>query len=143
MLFKKKLKKLTNVKDRWNSRERGILYLLSNQPGTGMALAASSGFTSSILAGLLRASRSRVKWRHNETRTVYDRDLFVQGDKLLHAPGTRKMVTDRALVFLKDKGENTAAQGWIEQTQHSLSGPVYHHLLHVYLKPLKHTPLLK
>lgn len=27
------------------------------------------------------------------------------------------------------------AQGWIEQTQHSPSDPVYHHLLHVYLKP--------
>lgn len=98
------------MKDRWNSRERDSLPA-GHQPGTGW-LAASSGFTSSILAGLLRSKcRSRVKWRHNETRTVYDRDLFVQGDKL-HAPGTRKMVTGRALASEGQGGEHGSGLDW-------------------------------
>ena len=35
----------------------------------------------------------RVKRRHDAAWTVYDCDLFVQGDNL-HAPRTRGMVTD-------------------------------------------------
>lgn len=40
----------------------------------------------------------RVKWRHDETWTVQDCDLFVQGDNL-HAPATRGMVTDGSTGF--------------------------------------------
>lgn len=35
----------------------------------------------------------RVNWRHNETWTVYNCDLFVQGDNL-HVPGKRGIVIE-------------------------------------------------
>lgn len=47
-----------------------------------------------------------------------------------------------ALVSVKDERQHEA-QGWIEQTQHSLSDPVYHHLLHVYETLNSPPPLLK
>lgn len=47
----------------------------------------------------------RVKWRHNETWTIYDCDLFIQGDNL-HTPGTREMVTDGG-TGLPEGQENT------------------------------------
>lgn len=44
-----------------------------------------------------------------------------------------------ALVHLKDERQHEA-QGWIEQTQHSLSDPDYHHLLHVLSEALNSAP---
>ena len=100
------LKKKLTMKDRWNSRKRGFFYLLGISLGQDGARSLQ-GFNYLNTCWTSQSKcRSRVKWRHNETWTVYDCDLFVQGDNL-HAPGTRKTVTDRALIFLKDKGENT------------------------------------
>lgn len=43
------------------------------------------------------------------------------------------MVIDEGATLPEGQKTEHEAQGWIEQTQHSLSDPVYHHLLHVYL----------
>lgn len=43
------------------------------------------------------------------------------------------MVINEGTTLPEGQKTEHEAQGWIEQTQHSLSDPVYHHLLHMYL----------
>lgn len=46
--------------------------------------------------------RGGIKWRYDEAWTIYDCDLFVQGDNL-HAPERREMELMGALVYLEGK----------------------------------------
>lgn len=85
-------------KNAYNERQdgaqgKGILYLSSISMGQNGASSLHWFYYLNTCWTSQSECNSRVKWRHDETWTIYDCDLFVQGDNL-HVPETRKMVTD-------------------------------------------------
>lgn len=101
-----------------------------------MASAASMCFTVSILAGVRRA-RAAGELRGDTMR------LGLSMTVMCLSKGTACMILkqernsgsagDRDGLSGGYKTEHEA-QGWIEQAQHRQSDPVYHHLLHVYVR---------
>lgn len=72
-------------------RKRGFFYLSSISMGQNGASSLHWFYYFNTCWTSQSKCRSRVQWRCNETWTIYECDLFVQGDNL-HAPLTRKIV---------------------------------------------------